>query len=247
MNTAHSAIFTILLIDSVPAGQHPLVCRFLKGVFHQKHALPRYNVTWDLSILLAYLRSLSPVKKLSLKYLSLKLLMLCLVLSGQRGQTAHLLDVRNMTLTFSRAALAIGDLAKTYRPGSHLDEVSYLAYAPDRRLCIVTVLKHYLDRTLDIRGSETWLFLTLRQPQKAATKDTLRRWAKGALVEAGKNMNVFKPHSIRSASTSFAAKTKLSIDTIMHTAGWHHETTFTKYCNMPIKGNFDQNILSHAI
>ena len=172
--------------------------------------------------------------------------MLCLVLSGQRGQTAHLLDVRNMTLTFSRVAFAIGDLAKTSRPGSHLDEVFYLAYAPDRRLCIVTVLKHYLERTLDIRGSETRLFLTLRQPHKAATKDTLRTWAKGALMEAGINMNVFKPHSVRLASSSFAAKNKLSIDTIMCTAGWHHETTFTKYYNMPIKGNFGQHILSHA-
>ena len=246
MNTARSAISTILLIDSVPAGQHPLVCRFLKGVFHQKPALPRDNVTWDVSILLAYLRSLSPVKKLSLKYLSLKLLILCLVLSGQRGQTAHLLDVRNMTLTFSRVAFAIGDLAKTSRPGSHLDEVSYLAYAPDRRLCIVTVLKHYFERTLDIRGLETRVFLTLRQPHKAATKDTLRRWAKGVLMEAGINMNVFKPHSVRSASSNFASKNKLSIDTIMRTAGWHHETTFTKYYNMPIKGNFGQHILSHA-
>ena len=67
--------------------------------------------------------------------------MLCLVLSGQCGQTAHLLDIRYITLTFSRVAFAIGDLAKTSRPGSHLDEVSYLSYAPDCRLCIVTVLK----------------------------------------------------------------------------------------------------------
>ena len=110
---------------------------------------------------------------------------------------------------------------------------------------LVTVLKHYLESTLDIWGSET-LFLTLRQPHKAVTKDTLGRWAKDVLVDAEINMNIFKPHSIPSASTSFAVKTKLSIETIMRTAGWYHETTFTKYYIMPVKGNFGQHILSYA-
>ena len=59
MNTC-SAVSAILIIDGVPAGQHPLVCRFLKGAFYQKPALRCYTVTWDMSILLSYLRNLSP-------------------------------------------------------------------------------------------------------------------------------------------------------------------------------------------
>ena len=55
---------------------------------------------------------------------------------------------------------------------------------------------------VDVRGLHrlwTRLFLTLRQPHKAASWDTLRRWAKIALADAGINMEIFKPHSIRSA------------------------------------------------
>ena len=57
------------------------------GDFHKKTALPRYNVTWYVSILLAYLRSLSPVMKFSLKYLSLKLL--CYVLCCLASQHTY--------------------------------------------------------------------------------------------------------------------------------------------------------------
>lgn len=246
MNTARSAVSTILNINGSPAGQHPLVKRFLKGVYNIKPALPRYSATWDVSVVLKYLCTLSPVKNLSLKLLSYKLLMLCLLLSGQRGQTVHLFDVRNMTLTFSRAAFVIGDPTKCSKPGSHTPEMSYLAYAPDRRLCVVTVLKHYLERTLDIRGTETRLFLTLKQPHKAASRDTLRRWAKDTLDAAGVDLKIFKPHSVRSASTSYAARSKLSLDTIMRAAGWYQESTFSKYYHMPILQNFGQHILMNS-
>ena len=246
MNTARSAVSTVLVIYGAPAGQHPLVYRFLKGIYNQKPALPRNSVTWDISILLNFLRKLSPAKMLDLKQLSLKLLMLCLVLSGQRGQTMHLLDLRNMSLTSSRVSFVIGDLAKTSKPGNHVEELSYLAYAPDRRLCALTVLSCYLERTRNIRGSETRLFLTLRQPHTAASRDILRRWEKSALAEAGINMGIFKPHSVRSTSTSFAAQTRLSLDTILRTAGWFHETTFSKYYHMPVKYNFGHHISTHA-
>ena len=37
-------------------GTHPLVRRFMKGVFILRPALPRYNVTWDVNIVLNYLK-----------------------------------------------------------------------------------------------------------------------------------------------------------------------------------------------
>ena len=55
MNTARSAISSIATISDMPAGKHPLVRRFLKGVFNKKPTLPCYNVTWDVQIVLDYL------------------------------------------------------------------------------------------------------------------------------------------------------------------------------------------------
>ena len=122
MNTACSAVSSVLVIDGRPAGQHPLLRCYMKGVIHQKPALPRYATTWDISIALSYLKkTLSPVRDLSLEMLSQKLLMLSLIWSGQQALTIHLFDVRNMLLSYSRVTFTIGNVHwawQTY-PGFH--------------------------------------------------------------------------------------------------------------------------------
>ena len=90
INTARSALSTFITIDSQPVGQAPLVKRFMKSVFNSRPALPRYQVTWDVDMVLRYFKQLGPNKNLSLSLLTQKLAMLALLLSGQRTQTIHL-------------------------------------------------------------------------------------------------------------------------------------------------------------
>lgn len=71
--------------------------RFLKGVFNLQPPVPRYKEVWNVSIVLRFLKTLSPVASLSLKNLSLKLVMLLSLLTAQRGQTLHLLDISLMS------------------------------------------------------------------------------------------------------------------------------------------------------
>ena len=52
------------------------------------------NVTWDVNVVLKYLKGLSPLESLSLLQISQELLMLLLFLSGQRRQTIHLMDIK---------------------------------------------------------------------------------------------------------------------------------------------------------
>ena len=233
INTARSALSTIVTIENTPAGQHDLVKRFMRAVFNNRPALPRNTSTWDVHIVLDYLKTLSPVRTLSLTKLSKKLLMLLLLLSGQRGQTIHLMDLRNMTLTDSHAKFRIGDLTKTSAPGRHVHELSFKAYAPDRRLCVITSLHQYVKVTKPIRGQCTKLFVTTKKPHCAASRDTIRRWAKDIMTLAGIDMNVFTAHSTRAASTSKAAKF-IPLQTILKTATWSNEATFTKYYQKPI-------------
>ena len=47
INTARSALSTLIFFDKKPVGQHPLVIRLLKGVFNKRPSLPRTNVTWN--------------------------------------------------------------------------------------------------------------------------------------------------------------------------------------------------------
>ena len=66
----------------------------MKGVYTPRPALPRYNVTWDVIVVLKCLKGLSPLESLSLLQVSQKLLMLLLLLSGQREQTIYLMDMQ---------------------------------------------------------------------------------------------------------------------------------------------------------
>ena len=53
INTARSALSSLIILDgSMTVGMHPLVQRFVKGVFQSRPALPRYTSTWDTSIVL---------------------------------------------------------------------------------------------------------------------------------------------------------------------------------------------------
>ena len=70
MNTERSLLSTFVNIDDVPAGQHPLITRFLKGVLNIKPVLLKYNFTWDVGIFITHI---SKIDTNSLKYLSQKI------------------------------------------------------------------------------------------------------------------------------------------------------------------------------
>ena len=246
INTARSALSALVLIDGKPAGQHPLVCRFLKAVFNERPSLPRYNSVWDVNRVLDYLVTLSPVKKLSLKKLTSKLVMLIGLLSAQRGQTLHLLDVKDMDLTFSRVKFTIRDVVKQTKPGRHLTDIVLTGYAPDRRLCVITVLKEYLKRTLYIRAAETKLFISTIEPHKRVSKQTVSRWIRSTLQGAGIDTAQFRAHSTRAAAVSAAMQSHVPVDVILKTAGWTNESTFAKYYNKPVdKGHVFSQALLH--
>ena len=244
INTARSALSAIITLQSgMTLGAHPLIKRFMRGVFTSRPALPRYNVTWDVSVMLTYLKSLSPVKKLPLMQLSHKLVALLALLTAQRGQSLHLVDIRNLTITKSHVKIRFGDLVKQSRPGHHLGELVIPGYAPDRRLCILKVLKEYMKRTGKLRKTATRLFITTIRPHKSVSRDTIARWMKTTMKNAGIDTSIFKPHSTRAASTSGA---RVPLATILKTAGWSTSCTFRKYYKKPVldKDQFARDLLA---
>ena len=98
INTARSALSSIITVDSGKHfGSHPLVLRFFKGIYELRKPQPKYNCIWDVSNVLTYLRTLHPHDAISLKSLTLKLVMLLLLVTGQRGQAIYLLSLDGMT------------------------------------------------------------------------------------------------------------------------------------------------------
>lgn len=239
INTARSALSSFIQLNNVNIGSHPLVRRFIRGVFVLRPALPRYNVTWDVNIVLKYLKSLSPLSSLSLLQLSHKLVMLLALLSGQRGQTLHLIDIRNIHLQENSRKIVIGDMLKTSK--RHLGEIELMKYDVDPDLCVRHTLSNYLDKTETRRGSVTRLFITSQRPHRFASRDTIGRWMKSVLTMAGIDTYIFKPHSTRVASASAAHALRIPVDTLLRTVGWSSESTFRKFYNKDITLNADMS------
>ena len=133
-------IYFDVLPNGQPVGTHALVICLLKGVFQSRPSLPRRTVTWDTDGVLAFCEKLSPVSQVSSQHPTLKSGILVTLLSGQRAQSLHLMDIRNITVSKSFYKLMFGDLLKTSKIGKHQNEITMIVFAPGRRLCVVTVL-----------------------------------------------------------------------------------------------------------
>lgn len=144
INAARSALSSLgLFFDNIAVGKHPLVIRFLKGVFNLRPSKPRYTCIWDVEHVLNYLRKLSPVKYITLKDLTLKLVMLMALTNATRVQTLHLINIDSCTKLRSGFVFQLDTSIKQSRPGYKNPVLTCNAYPPDRRLCVFTVLKEY--------------------------------------------------------------------------------------------------------
>lgn len=224
---ARSAVSALSLKSHVSIGSHQLIRRLLRGAFNKRPVLPRTKVTWDPQLVIDFLKGWSPAKNLSLLQLTIKVILLCLLVSGQRGQTLNFFDLRNMTWNTNRICVRFGDLLKTSTPKHHQDEIVLKAFV-DKRICVVHYLNAYKQRTALLRGSETNLFISVVKPHKSVSRDTIRRWTKQGLAKAGIDLSIFKPHSTRAASASKAAK-RVGLKTILNTVGWRTANTFTTF------------------
>ena len=92
--------------------------------------------------------------------------MLLALLSGQRGQTLHLIDIRNIYLQDHHVEIVLGDLLKSSRPGHHLGELNFSAYTLDQDLCIVQTIRHFFTKNVLFAGvSHSFIHYVTETPQ----------------------------------------------------------------------------------
>jgi len=156
------------------------------------------------------------------------------LVSAQRAQTLHLLDIQHMKLTKNIATFRIISPLKQCRPGISTPVIEFKAYAPDRRLCVVTYIKEYLKRTKIHRNNSNQFFLSYSRRREPICKTTISRWIKTTLQRAG-IQDGFNAHSTRAAATSSAYKSNLPVEDILKKAGWSSDSTFARYYNKPVR------------
>lgn len=232
-NSHRSALALVLRAD---LKEDERLKRFLKGIAVLRPPRPRYNNTWDTQPLLQYLSTLFPYNSITNKLLSLKLASLLVLITGQRIQTISLIKVDNIKETPDGFQIFITDRIKTSGINKTQPCLQIPFYEDNPRLCVASLLKEYMRRTIDHRTANIQqLFITLKPPFTHASKNTISRWVKETLKLAGIDTNKFKPHSTRHASNSMAFRRGLSLDIICKTAGWSENgTTFARFYNRPV-------------
>ena len=110
---------------------------------------------------------------------------------------------------------------KQSTPGSK-GKVIELKSFTDPRLCVLTTLKEYLTRTKFARETHSCsqLLLSYVKLYGLVSRDTISRWVKFVLQSSRIDVNIFKPHSTRSASTSKAKMSNVPLTDILDKAGW---------------------------
>ena len=90
------------------------------------------------------------------------------MLSAQRGaKLSNSWTFKTCCWTYS-----IGHKLKQTKPRQELE---FPGYPSDASLCVIVIIKEYLERTKHFRKGITSLFVTYVKPYKAATKRTIPR------------------------------------------------------------------------
>ena len=247
INLARSALSALgIKYEGLSVGSHPTIVRLLKGIFNLRPTRARYTETWDANIVLNYLKTIPMDNELYLKDLTMKLTMLLALTLAARPQTLHQLSTNNMIKTENKIILNLSAALKHTRPGKPLEKIEVNAYPHDKSLCVYTTLNEYLSCTEQWRGKDGPLLISYVKPHKSVSRDTVKRWIKMIMDNAGIDTSKFKAYSTRSASTSKAVAVSTPIDCILKTAGWSRQSTFAKFYNKNIvtEQSFSENILT---
>ncbi len=171
----------------------------MKRTFNCRPSFPKYTRFWDVSLVLHDLASYFPHEQLDLKCLTFKLAILLLLLTGQRGQTIHRLNTRSDSVKDNTLHIFVDHLVKQSKPGRRQPEFTFSPFSENSALCVVTVYLEYMRRTQPLRAApnDSPLLLSYVKPHAGISRDTLSRWIKTVMCDAGIDMSMFTAHSTR--------------------------------------------------
>ena len=243
INLHRSALSSTLKpIDGFCVGQHPLVCRLLKGAFNSRPPRPKLCPTWSVQRVLNTLAEWSPASKLSLKLLTFKTCMLLALASAKRPSSLTLLSTKPgfCELSQDKVRFQPVDLEKTEGLSHCSPPLVLSAFTEDPRLCPVHYLRGYLRRTKDLRTSDR-LFVALTAPHGAVSVSSVTRWLKKTISLSGQDGS---GGSTRSASGSQAIMNGASLKAVLDAGDWARASTFKKFYYKPTGLSFQEIVLT---
>ena len=220
--------------NGTPVGSHPLLSRLLKGMFNSCLPAPRYNTSWDVSMVVEYFSKCITGDLLMLP-LARKLATLMALKNVDRCSDLAALNRDHLRWTSQGAEFTVVRLTKTRTAGSPRT-VCYPAFPGNLEICPVNTLRSYTAKTADLieaSDSPKPLFIISKKPYRRTKPGTLGHWIKDTLKQAGINTDHFSAHSTRSSSTSHAHAKGVPINEILKVANWTSSSTFERFYHHP--------------
>ena len=187
--------------------------------------------TWDANKLLNHIEKLGENSDLSLRSLTHKLVALLMLLSASRVHCIHAFSTDALDMNDNQFVFYPTVLLKHSRPKFRGEPIVYKSFPQNSRLCVIHTLKEYISRRNLLVQTDA-LLVTYQKPHHPAHRDTVARWLKTILLEAG--IKNFTAHTYRAASTSSAANSHLPISSILQQGQWTQESTWQKFYHKEI-------------
>ena len=209
--------------------------------------------SWDLNIVLSFLRSSSfePLTTISLRDLTRKTLFLLSLATAKRVGEIQALS-RRVSFSSSAAGLSyvpefVAKTESALRPLPRFFEVpslgDFAAGMPeDLLLCPVRALSAYLDRTSRIVDRPRRLFVSSKCPSRAMSKNGISYMLREVIVQSGassRSGQIPRAHSIRSIATSSAFFHNWSLKSVLEAASWRSKMVFTSFYLRDLSFNSD--------
>ena len=241
--------------------QDPLINRFCKVVAKQRPAPCRKVPTWDLSIMLkAVIREpFEPISEASLRLITLKTVFLIAMTTARSLSELQALSIREpyMQVLEDRVILRtdqsfVPKVASSFHKSQDIILPSFCNKPANskeeqlHRLDVRRCLLAYLDATKEFRTSEAlFVLFSGNRKGKQASKGTISRWIKMAILEGYKTLHLdppqgLKAHSTRALATSWAEKAGATPEQICKAATWSSMSTFIRHYRLDVLSNQDQ-------
>lgn len=240
---ALGSVFHELYPEDPRMADHQSLKAFFKAKRKTSVKLPKKHQleTWDIQILIRYLReNFSNNESLtSLQFQMKTILILCIATMWRPRSDIGRIQYRDVLFSGpdnepTGASLFVREPKEAQFKHSRLGAIQ------DRTVCPVHTLKTFCDRTQNKRQHLTndhTLFLALidRRECRSIETSTVANYLRSGMQEAGVNTQEYTPHSIRAASSAFAAQLGLTDTEIKIHANWSkYSTTFEDYYFKPV-------------
>ena len=136
-----------------------------------------------------------------------------------------------MKFTRENVVLYIPEAIKNTTPNFHAKPI-ILPRFKNKHVCPVRAIQEYLLATAGKRKSKSLIVSYFNF--SAVTAQTIVKYIKGTLFNAGIDTTVFGAHSTRHGSASKAHMSKITVEKILKAGGWKSDSSFKKHYKLDI-------------